>query len=471
MGLLRLFVHDDQRLASIDLARVHMVGFDDLPWFGHVFVSDNQLIIERAQSDSGSVCVPYEVADRGELLLATSTLMERDEPYFLEVELARGVVNRLRNQMAAWQHLGLVVNDELKSRVAAATAAFVRAASRQHDPPGAASSADQAIQLGTAAAEQLAGDYAEQALALRLRQSGKLNTLWGVDLSAELPDEAMRQPIVETFNLVAIPMAWRTVEASEGQHNWTSSDEQFQWARNNDLKIVGGPLLDFDERRVPDWTYLWEGDYDSLASFMLDHVQNAVKRYRGKVNLWHVAARMNRAGVLALNDEERLQVVATAVRTVKDLDPRTPVLVSFDQPWAEYMAGQQVELAPIHFADALVRADLGLAGIGLELNVGAEPRATAPRMPIDLSRLVDGWGLFELPLFVILTADTRTSEREGWVEHHLPALLAKNCVQVVLWNQLSDSQAEFEGAGLFDEAGNPKPALNALKQLRQQYLT
>ncbi len=481
MGLLRFFVYNNQRLSQIDPARVHMVGFDELPWFGKTFLSENQLVIERSVDDSGMVCVPYEVASRGELLLLTATLMEREEPYFLEVELARGVVHRLRNQMASWVHLGLVIPEELQKQVEEATAAFTRAASRQGIPAEAAEAAEKAIALGVAAADQLAATYANQALEVRMKQSGNLQTLFGVDLGRDLPKKSQLRPIVETFHLVAIPMSWRTIEATEGQRDWSKIDRQLKWAQRNEMKVVGGPLLEFDERFVPDWTYLWEGDCDTLASLMLDHVSQTVKRYRGKCQLWHVAARMNRAGVLSLTDEDRLQIVASAVRTVKELDPRTPVVVSFDQPWGEYMAKQQVELAPIHFADALVRAELGLSGIGLELNIGSGPQATAPRQPIDFSRLVDGWGLFELPLFLLLTVGNTAPDEEdnessrlaqaAWIDNTLPSLMAKNCVQVVLWNQLGDATAEFPGTGLLDESGEIKPVLNALKQLRQQYLT
>src|SRR5690606_31364941 len=122
------------RLAGLDPARVHMIGFEELPWFSSVFISENQLVIQRVETESGAVCIPWQVADRGELLLATSTLMERDTPYFLEVELARGMVHRLRNQLEAWRQLGLVVSSELEQEIVNATKHFARAASRQHDP-------------------------------------------------------------------------------------------------------------------------------------------------------------------------------------------------------------------------------------------------------------------------------------------------------------------------------------------------
>ena len=48
-----------------------------------------------------------------------AALMERDEPYHLPVELARGTLNRIRNQLAAWQSLGFRLPDETGEKIAA----------------------------------------------------------------------------------------------------------------------------------------------------------------------------------------------------------------------------------------------------------------------------------------------------------------------------------------------------------------
>jgi hypothetical protein len=251
--------------------------------------------------------------------------------------------------------------------------------------------------------------------------------------------------------------------------------------------------LELDDRGVPDWTYLWEGEVDSLLAFMLDHVRTVVERYRGKVHLWQVAARMTHGHALGLSEEARLQAAAKAVTVVRQLDPTTPIVVTFDQPWAEYLATEHLDLAPLHFADALVRADLGLSGIGLELNIGYHPGGSLQRGPLAISRLLDNWSLLELPLLVAFTmpssaeADphsngkaqvvssqagevTPETQRE-WVERHVPLVLAKSAVQVVLWNQLSDAVPHhYPHGGLFDTANNPKPALEALRAIRQKYL-
>jgi hypothetical protein len=492
MGLMRFTVHDRERIPSGGLGQVYMCGADELPWYGRSYMSGNQLIVERAEDDSGAAWVPWRVEKRGVLLLGTSTLMERDRPYRLEVELARGTINRLRNQIAHWQMLGLVVPDDLRTEVLEATRFFSRAATTD-ESDASAESAERALVIAVDAMDHSAAIYAEQAIGMRRATGKKLNTWFGVQLGDQMPPMPLARQLVSTFNMVSLPFSWRSVEATEGKREWRDADAQVEWAKTAGMKIMGGPLLELDDRGVPDWTYLWEGDFDSLLGFMLDHVTAVVKRYRGKINLWQVVSRMCHGRVLALTEDQRLQIAAQAITRVRELDPTTPMVASFDQPWAEYLATEQLDLAPLHFADALVRADLGLSGLGVEITIGYHPGATPHRSPHAYSRLIDTWGLLELPLVVSLTlpssaekdpqanpkiqvltndgSDVTPESQATWIERHLPLLLAKAPVQVILWNQLTDSAPHhFPHGGLFDAQDQPKPGLESLRKIRQQLL-
>lgn len=492
MGLMRLTVHDRDRIPPSGLAQVYMCGQDELPWRGRAYFSGEQLIVERAESDSGCVWVPWRVDGHGVLLLGTATLAERDEPYRLEVELARGTVNRLRNQLAQWELMGLVVPDELREEVLAATRFFSRAATSDA-PAEAAQHAEQSLAKALDAIGHSANVYTEQAIEQRRAQGKKLTTWFGAHLGDQMPAVGVARQLLPAFNMISVPFSWRSIEASEGRRGWKQADAQVEWARTAGMKVMGGPLLELDDRGVPDWTYLWEGDFDSLVGFMLDHVAAVVKRYRGKVHLWQVVSRMSHGRVLALSEDQRLQIAAQAINKVRELDPSTALIASFDQPWAEYLATEQLDLAPLHFADALVRADLGLSGLGLEITVGYHPGATPHRSSHAYSRLIDTWSLLELPLVVALTlpssaekdplaspktqvltsaaGDVTSATQAAWVEQHVPLLLAKAPVQVILWNQLTDAAPHhYPHGGLFDAQDQPKPVLESLSNIRRRYL-
>jgi GH35 family endo-1,4-beta-xylanase len=493
MGLMRFVVHNRDRIPPDGLDHVHICGPDDLPWFARVYFSGEHLVIERNESESGRVFVPWRIGQTSPILVGTSTLMERDEPYLLEVELARGMINCLRSQLAAWEMVGLQVPKGLASGVLEGTVEFARAATTQDDPATAADWALRCMATTSTTMGRLAEEYARQALAQRRKQPRPLNSWFGVHLGSDVPKGNTSRTLASTFNMVSVPMTWRTIEAVEGRRDWSQVDAQTDWAQSAGLRVCAGPLLELDDRGVPDWTYLWEGEFESLLAFMLDHVRTVVERCRGKIHLWQVAARMTHGHALGLSEEARLQVAAKAINTVRELDPTTPIVVTFDQPWAEYLATEQLDLAPLHFADALARADLGLSGIGLEINVGYHPGGSFHRGPLAISRLIDNWSLLELPLLVALTlpssADddpqsngrvrvlssqpdevTPQTQRE-WIERHVPLVLAKSAVQVVLWNQLSDAAPHhFPHGGLFDVDNKPKPALEALRKIRHKFL-
>lgn len=498
MGLVRLAVQNRDRIAPDGLDRVIMCGPDDLhgelPWFAQAYFSGNDLVVERSENDSGWVIVPWRVTGHGELMISTATLCERDKPYQLEVELARGAVNRLRNFMFHWEMMGLDVPEKLRETVSQATTEFSRAATKQSDPKTAAEHAERAISSAVGGMYHLVEVYNTQAISVRRVQSKQFGTLLGIQVGERMPDLAIARQLPEAFNMAAMRSSWGTIESNEGKRSWDQIDSQLQWAQVSGMRVSIGPLLEFSDRSIPDWAYLWEGDFDAIRNFMLDHVRRVVQRYQGKVQLWQVASRMCCGRVLGLSEEQRLQIVAQAIAAAREIDSRTPIVISFDHPWGEYLATQRLDLAPLHFADALVRADLGLSGLAVEINVGYQPNGSSLRTPLSYSRLIDYWSLLELPLLVSLTVPSSSAEdpaadpkihtigqppsgelspdsQNDWIQKHIPLLLAKSNVQVILMNQLTDStQHEFPHGGLFDANAEAKPVFNTLRKIRKEYL-
>jgi hypothetical protein len=290
---------------------------------------------------------------------------------------------------------------------------------------------------------------------------------------------------------VGVP--WPDIEPRQGDFVWQTTDKIVGWAQENGLRICMGPLVQMDKHSLPDWLFLDDG-YEEVQASVVKFIDAVANRYRGKVQLWHVTARMNQDGAFAFSEEQRLRLVVDAVDRVRLADPRTPLVVSFNQPWAEYIARKDQELTPINFADTLVRGELGLAGIGMEIHYGYWPGGTLPRDALETSRLLDRWSQIGVPLMVFLSAPSSMGAdglarhpahplvdlRAGgvnaaWqgqiVERLFPVLLAKHTVQAIVWDHWQDSQPhELSCAGLIDAANQPKPALQVFGQLRKQLL-
>ncbi|MEQ8788460.1 MAG: endo-1,4-beta-xylanase [Pirellulaceae bacterium] len=474
--------------------QAYLCGMEAVPWLCRREFKGQHFTIERDVCESGSLHIPWRVAGRGTPVLSTASLVERERPYLLSVELARGTLNRLRNQTATWKAMGLTIDGGLQERTRQATGAFVRAATRQNEPLVADEHACEAIRLALEAIDLLGGAYAEQVLAMRHAQSPRLATLLAGALPVEPLTEQEQQGFLAAFNAASPSLIWSRIEANSGDFQWDDVDRAVQWCHQHKLRIFSGPLLCIDQQHLPDWLYLWEDDFDALLGYVRQYVTAVVQRYAGRVHVWQCASATNIGAALKLTEEQKLRLTVVALDAVRRADPRAPIVVTFDRPWAEFMASQPGDLSPIHFADSLVRADVGMAGIGVEINYGYWPEGTLRHDILEVSRLIDHWSMLGLPLLIMLTipggegedplarrkscplpgqeeqSSVATQRRD--LEGLLPMLMAKQSVHALVWNQLADDRphAMMHG-GLFDAAGKPKPALESLAEFRRQHLT
>jgi hypothetical protein len=498
MGVMRFAVPDAQRLPAHALQVAYVASMEGVPWRSTIERTNDGFQIRRRVDESGNLYIPWRLEDGGELLLSTATLMVRERSYLLPLELARGALNRLRNQASAWELAGLTITHEIQVLIDDATRPFAQAATQQHDLVACCRLSDDAIRRSLAGTSTLVDEYNRQVLAMRHKQHPKLPMLMGVRLDdVSLPPGAEKR-LAAAGNVAVVSTSWEKIEPLTGEFDWAATDLLLDWPKQHSLKTIAGPLLSFDSDWLPDWLVLWEDDFQALQAYVASFVAEAVERYRGKVNLWHCAAGLNSGKALALTDEQRLKLAVVALETVRKHDPRTPAIISFDQPWAEYMAGSHSDVAPLHFADALARANLGLSGLGLEIDWGFTPGGTLPRDPTELSRLLDSWSLLGLPLVVLLRLPSQASvdpsvggngngkvrplagthspkwdavQQSDLAEQLISTCLCKQSVQAVIWNQILDTHPRsLPHAGLFDARGNPKPMLETLIALRKRHI-
>jgi hypothetical protein len=492
MGQMRFLIPRPQRLEASAAEQAYLAGPEGIPWECSTTISGDELIIERDTRESGYLYFPWLVSGRGLVQLCSGSLMERPKAYHLSVELARGTLNRLRNQASQWQAAGMNIPAQFYELLHTATGAFSLAATGQEYPLLAEDYADEAIRLGLEAGDLLGGEYTQQVLALRRGQQAGLGTLFAARLQAPLSgrDESR---FLGAFNTAVIGLHWPEIEPEQGKFRWEATDALVEWCQARNLRVCMGPLLQMEKHTLPDWLYLEEG-FDEIQGAVLDFVAAVTRRYRGKVQLWHVAARMNLEGSLAYSEEHRLRLLVEAVDRVRSVEGRVPLVVSFDQPWGEYIVRKDQELTAFHFADTLIRGDLGLAGIGLEINYGYWPGGTLPRDPLEVSRQLDRWMQLGVPLMVFVAAPsssgpdrlarhparplpnlrlegTTPAWQQSLVAWLLPLLLAKQSVQAIAWDGWQDALPhEMAHAGLCDAQGQPKPALQSITDIRREWI-
>lgn len=490
MGLMRFVASPPERITEETIEQAHLAGIEQLPWPVRIHREEDQLILERGVSDSANLYVPWDIPNYGKVVLATGSLIERPRPYRLPMELARGKLAQLRNQLAEWQSIGLNVPATVVEKLGEAVQHFGRAAIGQDGPAAAHQQAEAALVTAVEAGDMLVSCYIDQAIGVRRRAGNKLPTAFGADLGASLLDDYYGSQFLQSFNSAGVPMGWRELQAAEGKFSWDIADKQIEWCQAHGQRVYGGPLLRLDRAGIPDWLCLYEGDFENILSFATEFIRAVVTRYRGKVQVWQCAGRLGTPETLGLSEEETLRLTARAIELVHSLDPGAPVVLSLDQPWGEYLSRKECDVSPIHFADALIRPGLGLSGLMLEVNMDYWPGGTLYYDLLSFSRRLDYWAMLGLPLHLSVCVPSGSHEdllaqhrvkrlspqwtpktQQLWASRYIPLMIAKPYVQGVLWGQLRDSEPhKFPHGGLFDIRRHPKSALRILASIRQAHL-
>jgi glycosyl hydrolase family 10 len=480
--------------AARDLERACVVGGpDNMPWPTQVRVNANQMSVRREVDESGCLVAPWLVNGAGHLMGATATLMERESPYQFQVELARGKINQVRCQAFDWRSGGLQMPTELAQRIRDISIAFGRAAT-QTPSPQAVAQAQQALSQGYGAAEELVRLYVDQVFQVRHQRQPKLDTGLNCRLGAEVPDGDAAELVAPAFNGVYLPLSWKSIEPTEANYSWDSHDALLDWAEEQGLHVIAGPLIDFAPNRLPDWLGGWERDLHSIASFMCDYVETAVHRYHTRIRSWQLTSGSNCAAVLSLGEDELLWLTVRLAEAARQIDSGLELIVGVSQPWGEYMAGQDRTHSPFIFADTLIRAGLNLAAVDVEWAMGITPHGSYCRDLLEASRLLDLYALLGVPLQVTLgypsaseidpQADPSLHIDAGhwhngfspevqadWAAAFTALGLCKPFVRGVSWVHYADAELhQFPHCGLIDPQGKPKPALHRLRQLREQHL-
>lgn len=491
MGVMRFLI---QPLEILDdwpeVYRAYLTGFDRHVFPTRVEVDGDIMTCRRPHSDSGKLHVAFPVEGYGRPVLSTSSLPEREDPYLLPLELARGKISELREQSASWELARMAIPDEYRDAENRAFKLFSRATAAKSETVRASGLARESLREACRATEILLQAYTRQRLVVSQHAPIAPPASLGCTL-AMLPDSGdVLEQFLSTFQAIAVPIEWKQIEPQEGNYDWSICDKLIDLASSERLIIRGGPLINLGAGGLPEWLAQWEHDVLNMQSFVCDFVETAISRYQGRIRLWEVSAYGNSGGALALSEENRLGLVARTLESAIKNDDDAQLFIRVDQPWGDYQARGQHRLSPFQFVDAIVRSNLGLAGVNLEFNIGYRPQGCSSRDLLGFSRLIDYWSMLGIQLHVTLAfpssdqADPRAESdlevagtvwrepcseqaQARWIETYVPLLMAKPAVTGVYWTHFSDGQRHrLPHAGLVHPDGTPKPGLDILRDLR-----
>ncbi|WP_165063590.1 endo-1,4-beta-xylanase [Paludisphaera rhizosphaerae] len=495
MGVLKF------RLPSNELAgrlaaqrRVYTTGLDRTPGRLGLDFRNGLMTCSSDSSESGRLFASWPIPGFGSPVVGTATLGERSTPYVLALELARGKLNDVRNQAADWTQMGLRTDSTLDDLLRKARRAFVQAALASDDPVASFQAAQESLEASSRAGALLTEAYTSQVLQNRLAVAGRLSTNLGCVLTGDPAKIAGSASWSSTFNSIQAAVPWRDVAPTEGKHRWELIDAQLAWGKKNRLNVEIGPLIEFRAGAFPDWIWLWDGDVDTIGGFVADYVRQVVGRYRGKVPVWHIANRPAGHEVLGLGEEDQIRITARALQVARQADPAAQLCLGVDRPWMEWMSNSRFQLGPLHLSDYLIRSDVGISCIALEIAPGYSNPGSDARDLFEFSRLLDLYSLLNVPLNITLVAPSSAADdpnadanvkveewqwpappteasQADWAARWTALAIAKPFVRAVNWLQPSDGVPHlYPNGGLHRPDGAPKAAVARLRSLRDDML-
>ncbi|MEM6471077.1 MAG: endo-1,4-beta-xylanase [Planctomycetota bacterium] len=489
--------HESQQLLQQTLWNdAYICGIEGVPWECKNTVEGGVLTITRPVDTSGKLFLTCPTKGLGFRTLSTCSLMPSVDSHPLFLELARGSCFRARVQSSTWQRAGLTLSERFTDLLDRGTKTFLDATIARRELTRCSQLALQSIAILEQAIADLGESFAVQSIAYRKQREPQLGTLLAASLIPPSPiRSALQTRFTKAFNSAAVRLNWGTIESEASRYEFAEADRSVNWCREKGMRILAGPLLDFRREMMPSWLYLFEDNFDSLLESAAEFAQKVVERYRGSVHLWNCAAGLNTPGPIALDDERVMKLAVTVLQTVRRVDPKTPAIVSFDQPFGEYLAKHRDGISALHFADALARSGLGMAGVGLDVRLNYASDATLPRSALDFGAMIDRWATLGMPMLVQLTIpgdcgdDPQSSVNQptlinGENKQELAAnqlrtagplvrtLLAKHMVHGIVWDGWADDEPHTQShSGIIDSAGVPRPMLDYFERLREELLT
>ncbi len=493
--MLRFEVHNNK---EIDLCGAYLFGQEGVPIRAEIATRDGGIVCEKRAGGSTGLALLWDAGAPGRLLLPTCRLSDSEQPYNLNLELARAQTMRIAQKREDWGLFDFADAEAINAEYEAVRGKFITALKARRSADAAAM-ADEALAEGLVLGEKMALYHAEIFINRRKASGGaSMRIAFGCATELSCSDPSCQERLKETFDFLSIPMPWKHIEPKEGSYEYDLIDAWTSWAAGNKKAVHAGPLLNFHSSHLPDWLYLWENDYDTMREMVYDHIQRTVKRYQKSVHYWRVVSGLHAFNNFNLSFEQLMELTRMTCQLVKKLSPRSQVVVEMVMPWSEYYARNQRSIPLLLYADMAVQSGVKFDAFGLQFCLGVPADGHLMRDLLQISSMLDEFLAFGKPLHITAcqtpseivsdTGDAWSGQAEAsragqwhapwsqrlqaeWLQAFYRISLSKPFVESICWRDLSDATAHYiPHGGLLDDHNEPKLAYKELRNFRASLL-
>lgn len=479
---------DGKPAKDFQLSAAYLFGADLIPLYQvQLENKDGLLDCVKRSPDSAGLALLWPVKGAGRLLLSTTRLPEREEPYNLNVELARARLMQITLKREDW---ALFEEDTSFADLAhEAQDLFIQALQHISDPARASALADESLEKGMKFSEQLSARYAEQFLAMRCRHRGLGRHSLGCAIDLDrVSESAYRKWLLEIFGFVTIPVEWGQIETEKGKYDFDRIDRCMDLLAGRRLALSAGPLLRFTPMGVPVWMREKPLEFERIREAAYEFVTRTVTRYAKYIHAWRVICGMHAWNCFGFSFEQIIEMTRTACLAAKAADTKSRKIVEIVTPWGEYYAHDRTTIPPLVYADMVIQSGINFDAFGLQLLFGRDEPGMHVRDMMQIASRLDCFAPVAKPVHitsVVIPDKTKKPHsnpdtsgywhkpwneeiQAQWIESVYKAALGRPFINTITYGALADGPGdEIPGGGLLDEKLSPKKALMTVAKFQK----
>jgi len=440
----------------------------------------------KPHMETAGLALLWPIEGFGKVLLPTTCLPERAEPYNLNVEITRAKLMQIINKREEWSFFNQL--EGLADISRQARDLFVQSVQNISNAPLASELADKSLEKAIIFSEKLAREQAESFFDARGKNHGFGRGCLGCRIEpGHIANPKYIEKLLKLFGFVMVPVNWAQIESHKGSYDFSTIDGCIEALGRKRLAVGAGPLLCFSKEYLPKWLLKRGAGVEKIRETAYKFVSMVVARYSGNIRAWRVISGLNVFNHFGFSFEQVLEMTRAANMAVKAVSDRALKIIEISNPWGEYYATATNTIPPLVYVDMVVQSGINFDAFGLQMRFGKNQVGMHIRDMMQISAVLDYFAAIAKPLYV---TDVEVPSRNGgglqeaevagiwhgqwdqsrqgqWIEQFYKIALSKPFVDAVTYSNLTDIEdSAIANSGLLTNQLEPKKSFQALKKLR-----
>ena len=442
---------------------------------------------EKSNLETAGLALLWPIEGFGKVLLPTTCLPEREQPYNLNVEITRAKLMQIVNKREDWLFLNNteVLADLLKE----SQDLFIQAIQNISMPSKASKLADESLKKAIVSSEKLAVNQAVSLFNARTTSHGLGRGCFGCRIDPmKIDNPAYVEKLMELFGSVTIPINWAKIEPRKGEYDFSKIDACIDVLTKKKLTLSAGPLLFFSKGNLPKWLLRSGAGFEKIRETAYRFISEVVARYSGTIRAWYAISGLNAFNHFGFGFEQILEMTRAANMAVKQASDRAFKIIEVYNPWGEYYMSTPNSIPPLVYMDMVVQSGIHFDAFGLQVHFGKNQVGMHVRDMMQISAILDNFAPIAKPLYItsvevpsqdgdgsyngkvagIWHGQWNESRQGQWIEQFYKIALSKQFINSVTYANLVDAvDGTIHYGGLLTDDLQPKESFHILKKLHE----